>query len=54
METENETVFLHAAVTALHTGGSLTALDFFVSCEFSHDQMKNKPHDSLQLPSQLP
>lgn len=54
METENETVFLHAAVTALHTGGSLTALDFFVSCEFSHDQMKNKPRAYLQQPPQLP
>lgn len=54
METENETVFLHAAVTAFHTGGSLTALDFFVSCEFSHDKMKNKPCAYLQLPPQLP
>lgn len=31
METENETLFLHAAVRAFRTGGSLTALNFFVS-----------------------
>lgn len=54
METENETLFLHAAVRAFHTGGSLTALNFFVSSEFSHDQIKKKPHAYLQPSLQLP